>query len=443
MFNYVIRRLLLMIPTFLGATLLVFIILQMAPGGPLEKTIMQIQMGGAQGGGEGGASSGASSSATGTLLPKRALKELERFYGFDKPIWQRYLIWLGVWPREIKHRNIEFKIGETEKKKNMGKRRYAYVKKNGSQLEVFDKEGNKSNLWTARFDMNISDEEIENFEALKNEGELQDINKLEATIYETEFSGILTGNLGKSYTYQQSVLEVMKPRFKISIMLGLTGWLISYLVCIPLGIKKALSHGSKFDMVSSAIIFMAYSIPGWAFGGVLLVLLGGGSFWDVFPLGGLHSPQEIWVSLSFFEKVLDQIHHLILPIIAWSITSFATLTVLMKNSLLDNMSQDYVRTAFAKGLSEKRVIWVHAIRNSLIPIASGIGHIIGIIIMGSYFIEMIFNINGFGKMSFQGILDRDYPVIMGFLVIVVMIRLIANLLSDLALAAVDPRIRFK
>jgi microcin C transport system permease protein len=235
----------------------------------------------------------------------------------------------------------------------------------------------------------------------------------------------------------------MKPRFKISIMLGLTGFLISYLVCIPLGIKKALSHGSKFDMVSSAIIFMAYSIPGWAFGGVLLVLFGGGSFWDVFPLGGLHSPQEIWVSLSFFEKVLDQIHHLILPIIAWSITSFATLTVLMKNSLLDNMSQDYVRTAFAKGLSEKRVIWVHAIRNSLIPIASGIGHIIGIIIMGSYFIEMIFNINGFGKMSFQGILDRDYPVIMGFLVIVVMIRLIANLLSDLALAAVDPRIRFK
>jgi microcin C transport system permease protein len=325
----------------------------------------------------------------------------------------------------------------------MGKRRYAYVKKNGSKLEVFDKEGDKSNVWTARFDMDISDEEIENFEALKNEGKLQEINKLEATIFETELSGILTGNLGKSYTYQQPVIEVMKPRFKISIMLGLTGWLISYLVCIPLGIKKALSHGSKFDMVSSATIFMAYSIPGWAFGGVLLVLFGGGSFWDIFPLGGLHSPQVIWDNLSFIEKVIDQIHHLILPIIAWSITSFATLTVLMKNSLLDNLSQDYIRTAFAKGLSEKRVIWIHAIRNSLIPIASGIGHIIGIIIMGSYFIEMIFNINGFGKMSFQGILDRDYPIIMGFLVIVVMIRLIANLLSDLALAAVDPRIRFK
>ena len=415
----------------------------MAPGGPLEKTIQQIKMGGAQAGGEGGSLSNITSSDTGTLLPKRAIRELERFYGFDKPIWKRYLIWLGVFPREIKHRNLTFKIGETEKKKNMGKRRYAYVKKNGSDLEVFDKEGNVSELWKARFDMDISDEKIENFDILKSEGKLKDVSKLEATIFETEFSGVLTGNLGKSYTYQLPVIEVMKPRFRVSILLGLTGLLISYLVCIPLGIKKALNHGSKFDLISSAIVFMAYSIPGWAFGGVLLVLFGGGSFWDVFPLGGLHSPQEIWQNLSFFEKIIDQIHHAILPIIAWTVGGFATLTVLMKNSLLDNMSQDYIRTAFAKGLSEKRVIWVHAIRNSLIPIASGIGHIIGVIIAGSYFIEMIFNINGFGKMSFQGILDRDYPITMGFLVIVVLIRLIANLLSDIALAAVDPRIRFK
>ena len=431
-----------MIPTFLGATMLVFVILQMAPGGPLEKTIMQIQMGASQGGGEGGATSSGSSGA-GTLLPKRALKELERFYGFDKPIWQRYLIWLGVWEREIKHRTLFFKIGDTEVKKNMGKRRYAFVRKKGAELEVYNVDGNISTLWTARFDMDISDDEIINFEALKSAGKLQDISKLEATIFETEYSGVLTGNLGKSYTYQQPVLEVMKPRFKISILLGLTGFLISYLVCIPLGIKKALNHGSKFDLISSAIVFMAYSIPGWAFGGVLLVLFGGGSFWDVFPLGGLHSPQEIWVNLSFFEKILDQLHHVILPIIAWTIGSFATLTVLMKNSLLDNMSQDYIRTAFAKGLSEKRVIWVHAVRNSIIPIASGIGYIIATIIAGSYFIEMIFNINGFGKMGYQAILDRDYPITMGFLVIVVIIRLIANLLSDMALAAVDPRIRFK
>ena len=442
MFNYVVRRLLLMIPTFLGATLLVFVILQMAPGGPLEKTVMQIQMGAQSGGGEAG-SSGNSGSNSGTLLPKRALKELERFYGFDKPIWQRYLIWLGVWPREIKHRNISFKSGENEKKKNMGKRRYAYIKRDGATLTVYDKEGNPSELWQARFDMDISDQEIENFEKLTQDGKLNDIKKLDATIYETEFSGVLTGNLGKSYTYQQPVTEVMKPRFKVSIMLGLTGWIIAYLVCIPLGIKKALRHGSRFDLVSSALVFMAYSIPGWAFGGVLLVLFGGGSFLDVFPLGGLHSPQEVWQELSFLGKVVDQVHHAILPIIAWTIGSFASLTVLMKNSLLDNMSQDYIRTAFAKGLSEKRVIWVHAIRNSIIPIASGIGYIIATIIAGSYFIEMIFNINGFGKMAFQAILDRDYPITMGFLVVAVLIRLLANLLSDLALAAVDPRIRFK
>ena len=192
MFNYVIRRLLLMIPTFLGATMLVFVILQMAPGGPLEKTIMQIQMGASQGGGEGGATSSGLSGA-GTLLPKRALKELERFYGFDKPIWQRYLIWLGVWEREIKHRTIFFKIGDTEVKKNMGKRQYAYVKKNGAKLEVYDKEGNINKLWTARFDMDISDEEIINFEELKSTGKLQDISKLEATIFGTEYSGLLTG----------------------------------------------------------------------------------------------------------------------------------------------------------------------------------------------------------------------------------------------------------
>ena len=429
-----------MIPTFFGATFLVFIILQMSPGGPLEKTLQQIQRGGAQGG-EGGAIGGTGTG--GTLLPQSAIRELERFYGFDKPIFQRYLIWLGVWQREIKHRKLTFGIDETEKKKNMGKRRFAYVKKEGSKLIVYDKEGNVSDLWKARFDMDLSDEEIAHFEEHKNQGEFPDISKLEATIFETEFSGVLTGNLGKSYTYQQPVIEVMKPRFKVSILLGLTGWIISYLVCIPLGIKKALKHGSKFDIVSSAIVFMAYSIPGWAFGGVLLVLFGGGTFWDVFPLGSLHSPQDIWQNLSWFEKIIDQVHHAILPIIAWTITSFATLTVLMKNSLLDNMSEDYVRTAFAKGLSEKRVIWVHAVKNSLIPIASGIGYILATIIAGSYFIELIFNINGFGYMGIQAILDRDYPITMGFLVIVVLIRLLGNLLSDLTLAAVDPRIRFK
>lgn len=361
-----------------------------------------------------------------SILPESALRELKRFYGFDKPMHQRYLIWLGVWPREIKHREVEFLPGTTEMQKNVGRGNYMTLRLEGENVGVYDTEGNISELWKAAVDKEASTDEA-----------------IIATIFQTEFSGILTGNLGTSYTYDQPVTEVMKPRFKVSMTLGLTGLLLTYIICVPLGIRKALHHGSTFDFLSSVLVFVGYSIPGFALGGVLLVWLGGGSFYDVVPLGGFRSPLEVWETLSAWGKIKDQVAHLILPIIAWSIGSFAGLTVLMKNSLLENISQDYIRTAFAKGLHEKRVIWVHAIRNSVIPIASGIGGIIGVIIAGSYLIERVFNIDGFGKMGFQAILDRDYPITLGFLVIVVVIRLVANILSDIALASVDPRIRFK
>ena len=425
MANYIFRRLLLMVPTFLGSTVLVFTILQLAPGGPIEQIMLNLQMGGVFGSGGGGLDSDG-----GMSLPPKALKELERFYGFDKPIYQRYLSWLGIWPREIKHRDFIIPNGERYFEKRVGKKdgqvwNVDIEVLEDKNLKVIEKNGSVSNVWNAK---------------IEGITENQDID---AVIYQKEFSGILTGNLGKSYTFLEPVTEVMRPRFKISLFFGLTGIFLSYLVCIPLGIKKALSHGSVFDFSSSAIIFIAYSIPGWALGGVLLVIFGGGSFFDVFPLGGFRSPTEVWNNLSPVQKILDQIHHMILPIIAWTITSFATMTVLMKNSLLENLSQDYVRTAFAKGLKEKRVIWLHAMRNSLIPIASGIGHILGVVIAGSYFIERMFNIDGFGRMAYEAILSRDYPITLGFLVIVVMIRLLGNLISDLTLALVDPRIRFK
>ena len=426
MTTYFLRRLLLVIPTFLGSTILVFTILQLAPGGPLEQTIQQLQSGG-QLGGEGGSTS---SSVTGeTVLPESAMRELKRFYGFDKPGWQRYLIWLGVWPRGVKHRNFTVEPGITQIEKRVGKRSGKLWKidihQNGDKYDVYEKDGKISSLWKA-------DIEKEN-----------DDGSREGVIYQTEFSGILTGNLGKSYTYSKPVTEVMKPRFKISLFFGLVGYFLTYIICIPLGIKKALNHGSSFDFASSVLIFIAYSIPGWALGGVLLVLFGGGSFWDIFPLGGFHSPIEIWDTFSIWEKIWDQMHHMILPIIAWSLGSFATLTILMKNSLLDNLSQDYIRTAFAKGIAEKRVVWLHAFRNSVIPLAAQIGWVIAAIIANSYLIERVFNINGFGRMGMQAILDRDYPITMGFLVIVVLIRLLANIISDLAIASVDPRIRFK
>ena len=426
MTTYFLRRLLLVIPTFLGSTILVFTILQLAPGGPLEQTIQQLQSGG-QLGGEGGSTS---SSVTGeTVLPESAMRELKRFYGFDKPGWQRYLIWLGVWPRGVKHRNFTVEPGITQIEKRVGKRSGKLWKidihQNGDKYAVYEKDGKISSVWKAEIEKENDD------------------GSREGVIYQTEFSGILTGNLGKSYTYSKPVTEVMKPRFKISLYFGLIGYFLTYIICIPLGIKKALNHGSSFDFASSVLIFIAYSIPGWALGGVLLVLFGGGSFWDIFPLGGFHSPIEIWDTLSIWEKIWDQIHHMILPIIAWSLGSFATLTILMKNSLLDNLSQDYIRTAFAKGITEKRVVWLHAFRNSIIPLAAQIGWVIAAIIANSYLIERVFNINGFGKMGMQAILDRDYPITMGFLVIVVLIRLIANIISDLAIASVDPRIRFK
>ena len=428
MVNYFVRRLLLMIPTFLGSTVLVFTILQMAPGGPIEQMMLELQMGGAVAV-EGGAQS--SSGVTGGVsLPPKALKELERFYGFDKPIYQRYLSWLGIWPREIKHRDFTVPESINSFEKRVGKVdgklwKVDIVLSDDSLPVVYEKNGDISKNWHAKIE------------------DRNDDGSIDAVVFQKEYSGILTGNLGKSYTYLKPVTEVMKPRFKISIFFGLTGIFLSYLICIPLGIKKALNHGTAFDFGSSVIIFMAYSIPGWALGGVLLVLFGGGSFFDIFPLGGFRSPSELWDTLTPFQKVVNQIHHMILPVIAWSIGSFATLTVLMKNSLLENLSQDYVRTAFAKGIKETQVIWYHAMRNSLIPIASGIGHILGVVIAGSYFIERMFNIDGFGRLAYEAILSRDYPVTLGFLVIVVIIRLLGNIISDLVLATVDPRIRFK
>lgn len=413
-----------MVPTFLGSTILVFVILQIAPGGPIERAIMELQMGGE---GSGTSLSGEMGSS---VLPESAMKELKRFYGFDKPIYQRYLIWLGLWPREIKHREVLIPEGQSSIEKRVGKRDGEIWKVNiqylgNDKLVVLEKDNTESEIWYASIDS------------------VQQNGSIEGVVFQKEISGILTGNLGKSYIYAKPVTEVMAPRFRISLLLGVTGMLLTYLVCIPLGIRKAISHGSAFDLTTSVIIFVAYSIPGWALGGVLLVLMGGGSFLDLFPLGGIHSPKEIWDQMTLMQKIIDQVHHMILPIVAWSIGSFATLTVLMKNGLLENLSQDYIRTAFSKGLSEDKVIWSHAIRNSIIPITANIGHIIGVVIAGSYFIERVFNIEGFGKMAFEAVLQRDYPITLGFLVIVVIIRLLGNIISDFALALVDPRIRFK
>ena len=342
MTGYFIRRILLIIPTFLGITMAIFAIMQAVPGGPIERQILRYQMAQTGEGGGGGGGRGA------VEIPPEALVEMKRYYGFDKPPHIRYLNW----------------------------------------------------LWN-----------------------------------------VLHLDLGRSYIYQDPVWDVIKRRFPISLFIGLTSFVLSYLICVPLGVLKAIKHGSKFDFSSSFVVFLGYSIPGWALGTVLLVLLGGGSFWNVFPLGGFRPSN--WEYLGFFQKVTQQIYYMFLPVCCYMIAEFATLTILTKNSLMENMGQDYVRTAFAKGLDERRVIFVHALRNSLIPIATGLGHAVSLILAGSFLIERVFNIDGMGYLGYTSILQRDYPVALGILVISSLLLLVGNILSDVIYVIVDPRIRFR
>ncbi len=342
MTGYFARRFLLIIPTFIGITLAAFVVMNFVPGGPIERQIMRYRMAVAT---EGGVSGGGGGSSE---IPEAAMEEMKHYYGFDKPVYTRY----GLW------------------------------------------------LWN-----------------------------------------VVHLNLGRSYVYQDPVWDVIKARFPVSMFLGLTGFFLSYLICIPLGVFKAIRHGSRFDLLTSLTVFLGYSIPGWALGTALLVLLGGGSFWNVFPLGGFRPTN--WEYLNFFEKVAAQIHYMFLPVLCYTIESFATLTILMKNSLMENLGQDYVRTAFTKGLTEHRVIFVHALRNSLIPIATGLGNEIGLILAGSFLIEKVFNIDGMGYLGYTSILQRDYPVALGILVVASLLLLVGNILSDMIYVIVDPRIRFQ
>ena len=264
-----------------------------------------------------------------------------------------------------------------------------------------------------------------------------------------EFKGIFNGYLGETNDKKSVAVEIWN-RIHISSFFGITGFLLSYLVCIPLGIMKALKHGSKFDVISSGVVFIGYSIPAYAFG-VLLIWFFASSESPLISWGWIDEtilPNKgwrpaNWDTLSLWEQIIGQIKHALLPTICYVLGSFATLTVLMKNSLMENMSQDYVRTAFAKGLREKTVIFRHAVRNSLIPMATGIGGIIGLFLAGSYLIEKVFNIDGIGLLGFKSIQNRDYGIFLGFLVIGTVIRLMGNLISDICYAIIDPRIRFK
>ena len=261
----------------------------------------------------------------------------------------------------------------------------------------------------------------------------------------TQFSGILQGDFGVSFQWNKPVLEVIVSKFKISIFLGLIGYFAAWFICVPLGVLKAVRHRSTFDTVSSIVVFLGYSVPGWVAALLLLVWFGGGSYFDLVPLGGFRSPDWNiwWDNGEYWRCAVDQMHHMAVPVFGYLIGSFASMTILMKNSLLENLGADYVRTAFAKGLSERRVILVHTLRNSMIPITAGVGHAIGLVFAGSFLIEKVCNIPGMGLLGYESILQRDFPIILGILVFIVLAQLIGNIISDLVWALIDPRIRFE
>jgi len=250
------------------------------------------------------------------------------------------------------------------------------------------------------------------------------------------FSGILQLDFGRSYTHSEPVLGLIGSRMEISIQFGLIGYFLTWLVCVPLGVLKAIKHRTGFDTGSSVAVFLGYSIPNFVLCLILLSTIAGG--W--LPLGG-YKPENI-EDLGWWESVIGRIRHMIIPVAGYMIGGFASMTILMKNSLLENLGADYVRTAFAKGLSEKRVIFVHALRNSLIPVTAGIGHALGLLFAGSFLIEKTCNIPGMGLLGYQAILERDFPITLGLLVFLVLIRLFGNILSDVIWALIDPRIRF-
>jgi microcin C transport system permease protein len=249
-------------------------------------------------------------------------------------------------------------------------------------------------------------------------------------------------DFGTSYYYHERVADLVIARLPISMSLGLWSFVIVYGVCIPLGIAKAVRDGSRFDVVTSTIILVGYAIPGFVLGIVMIVLFGGGSFWSLFPLRGLVS--DNWAEMSLVMKILDYLWHMVLPITASAVGSLAVMTLLTKNSFLEEIRKQYVLTARAKGLSENQVLYKHVFRNAIIPIITGFpGYFIASFFTGSLLIETIFSLDGMGLLAYQSVLNRDYPVVLGTLYFFTLIGLISRLLSDLSYVLVDPRISFR
>lgn len=414
--DYFIRRFLLILPTLIGATMVVFGITRITPGGPLEKAMQQALMN------EKGNSKNA-----GASLSEEQREELAAYYGFDKTFFPAYCVWLGVWPREESKQFVKFESGKNEMPVTLKVLLPKAEWKPNNAYHVTQATVSRDGK------LNVPDAA-----ALAGWKTRAEPGQERVVVFRPRLNGILQGNFGLSTSYNLPVLDMILSKMPISLFYGLLTFTFTYLVCIPLGIVKAIKHRTVIDNVSSLLIFVGYAIPGFLLGSLMVVYLAARLGW--FPTEGFTS--ENFASLGFFGKIWDIAHHAMLPLVCYMIGSFAFMTMLMKNNLMDNLSSDYVRTAIAKGSSYRHAVLGHALRNSLIPIATTLGGITMVFVSGSILIERIFQIDGFGMLTIQSINDRDYPLVMGILTIEVVLVMLGNILSDFFVALTDPRVRF-
>lgn len=338
MLSYIVKRLLLMIPTLLGALTVTFAVMQFVPGGPVEQILAEARAGE----GESGAY------RAGRDVDAKQIEELKKQYGFDKPAHVRYFEMLASF---------------------------------------------------ARFD------------------------------------------LGRSFLHNKDVWQLIKEKLPVSISLGLWTFLISYLISIPLGVAKAVREGTRFDALTTLAVLVGYAIPGFVLGVLLIVLFAGGTYLDLFPLRGLTS--DNWEELSWPARIADYFWHLTLPLICLVIGSFAVMTMLTKNTFVEEMRKQYVLVARAKGLSSRRVLYKHIFRNALIPLVTGFpAAFVGAFFTGALLIETLFSLDGLGLLSYESVIRRDYPVVLGALYLFTLIGLVVKLVSDLLYVVIDPRVQF-
>jgi microcin C transport system permease protein len=347
MWSYILKRLLLMIPTLLGILVITFVIVQFVPGGPVEQMVAQLE-GRDLAGREVGAPTGDSGYRGRQGLDAKRIEEIKQLYGFDKPAHERFFQMLGQF---------------------------------------------------ARFD------------------------------------------LGRSFIHNKSVWELIKEKLPVSISLGIWTFLAIYLISLPLGIAKAVRAGTPFDTVTTSIVLLGYSIPSFVLGVVLLVYFAGGTFVQWFPLRGIVSLN--WDQLSLWGKITDYLWHITLPVTAMTLSGFAVITILTKNSVLEEIRKQYVMTARAKGVGERKILWRHVFRNALIPIMTGFpAAFIGAFFGGSLLIETLFSLDGLGLLSYESVIRRDYPVVLGSLYVFTIIGLLTTLVRDLSYVWVDPRVKY-